>query len=434
MGVSDLLDIIIGTFIVLIVSVALWHFDGNIQRNTAIANLAQETAYDYVTYANALNAYVDSNFNNNITGTVSCSTLQSDNFLSSSFSCSDPLGETISGFISEPWGFPQTWIVAPTSSPNVGILAKYGLNNSLQWKAFTYQVSVDAMKFKDSYKAFSINNGNFVLSESDNSSNLSDYFPSSGTEFSQTMPDISYFDSNSFIVSPNIQKNPSYWVFSVDVNNDYNNSNPASSPSSITYENLGENAVCPLNGYTPQVPSNWSFNINSISSGQYNYGEYIPNQTNYYNKLFYICIPAPNRIINTTSQIFQNIGPITSLDYGSDEMANNGTTFNGSNNSTTIGMAPQVGQVYEITEGMAKYTFFVFLNFYSSGYYSNGTYDNVWGSYGSAGGAFYIGFPSSNNTICIESDSMQPAQEVTPNIYPPCWNAINDLGLTDINL
>ncbi|MCL5423475.1 MAG: hypothetical protein M1385_00120 [Candidatus Marsarchaeota archaeon] len=435
MGITKLLDAIIGLIIVLAVSVMIWHFYSSDLKTNIASNIAQETAYNYDTFASALNSYVQANFNNNIGGTVSCSTLKADNFLSSSFSCVDPIGETLSGYISSPWGFPQTWLVAPTTTPNPAILSKFNINNPLQWKAFTYLVAQDAMNENQNFKGFSIDSdGQFTMPDSDVISNLSNYFPASNVEFSQTMPFIAYYDNNSIIVAPSIEKKPDYWIFDVSVTEDYNNASPSSSPASITYSNLGSTAVCPADGVTPEDnSSDWLFNpANETGYGLPGPGE-IPGQTNYYNFSFYLCIPAAKNIINTSSSIFSNIGPITSLNYGSDEMyIDDNTTFNGANNNIS-GMAPQVGHVYYITEGMAKYTFVVYWSAFSYGYYNNGSYNGVWGPSAQAAAILWIGEPSTND-ISIESDWEQPANGVFPNPAAPIWNAVNDLGLTNINL
>ena len=300
MGLTKLLDIIIGLIIVLAVSITIWHFySGNLKTNVA-DNIAQETAYSYDTFAGALNSYVQANFNNNISGAVSCSALKADNFLSSGFSCTDPIGETLSGYISSPWGFPQTWLVVPTTTPNASVLSKFDINNALQWKSFTYMVAQDAMNENQNVKGFSVNGSNqFTMPDSDAISDLSDYFPSSNVEFPQAMPSIAYYDGSSIAVSPSMQKNPDYWLFNVSVTEDYNSASSGSSPASIAYTNLGSTAVCPVDGLMPVTQAtDWEFNSGNDGVVGALYGrEEIPSQTNYYNFSFYLCVPAAKSIL-----------------------------------------------------------------------------------------------------------------------------------------
>ena len=431
MGISQILGAIVAIMIVIAVGIGVIKFETHATTNQSVIAVAEQTASQYEEFAQALNAYVNANFNNNIMGTVSCATLKTDNYLSSSFSCADPLGETLQGSIAEPWGFPQTWIVYPGSVPNAGILAKYGLSSEEQWKAFTYLVSVDVQNIDNSMSAFSINNNVFTQPQSSVSDNISNYFPVSGTEFDQTIPPIAYNNNYSFFVAPSLEKEPDYWVFGVTVTDTYNTGNPSSSPAAITYSNLGSSALCPSNGLTPSEPTNWEYNIDSPPTGAALNSTTMPGQSIYYTGSTYLCIPSPKSIINITSTPFQNIGPVTSLNYSSDQMEiTDGETYNGDSDSVS-GVSPQAGQVYKITVGMASYTFLVFWTNFSSGYYNSGSYDQVWGQYGSTGAVLWIG---TSNDICVESSSNQPATGVSPYALAPCWNAINDLGLTNINL
>ncbi|MCL4497118.1 MAG: hypothetical protein M1467_03295 [Deltaproteobacteria bacterium] len=432
-GISSLIGAIVAIIVVTAVGIGVINYHDRMLRNQSAVAVAEQTARQYDEFGQALNAYVNSNFNNNIIGQVSCTTLKQDNFLSSSFSCTDTFGEVLEGDISEPWGFPQTWIVYPSTAPNQSTLAKYGLITEAEWKAWTYLVAQDVQGMDNSMSAFSIENGAFMQPQSSVSDELSDYFPSSGTEFSQTAPAPAYNDDYSFFIAPALQKNPDYWVFNVVITENYNTGNPSTSPAQITYTNLGDSAVCPQDGLVPTNPGNWEFTpwipgTIMLNGG----GGIIPGQYNYSNINLFLCIPSPKNIINTSTNIFSNIGPITSLNYAPDQVEiDNGQTYNGAANSIPS-IAPQVGHVYGITVGMAQYTFIAYISLYSSGYYNSGNYQVVWGQYINGGGVLWEGTPVSNT--CVMSSPINPAPEVSPEPPAPCWNAINDLGLTNINL
>ncbi len=432
-GISSLIGAIIAIIIVTAVGIGIINYHDRMLKNQSTIAVAEQTARQYDEFGQALNAYVHSNFNNNIIGQVSCGTLRQDNYLSSSFSCADPFGETLEGDVSEPWGFPQTWIVYPSTAPNQDILVKYGLGTAAEWQAFTYLVAQDVQGMDNTMSAFSVDNGAFTQPQSSVSDELSDYFPASGTEFSQTAPAPAYNAGYSFFIAPALQKTPDYWVFNVVITENYNNGNPSSSPAQITYTNLGDSAVCPQDGLVPTNPGNWEFTpwipgtimLNNGGGGA-------PGQYNYSDINFFLCIPSPKSIINTNSAIFSDIGPVTSLNYASDQVEiDNGQTYNGAANSIS-GIAPQVGRVYNISVGMARYTFIAYISLYSSGYYNNGKYQVVWGQYINGGGVLWEGAPPPST--CVMSDPMNPAPEVSPEPPAPCWNAINDLGLTNINL
>ena len=429
MGISNIIGVIVALLVVVAVGIGVINYHDRVLRNQSTIAVAEQTARQYDEFGQALNAYVNANYNNNIIGDVSCSTLQQDNYLSSSFSCTDPFGETLEGDVSEPWGFPQTWIVYPSTLPDQSTLEKYGLDSGAQWKAFTYLVAQDVQDMDNSMSAFSVNNGVFTQPQSSVSDEISDYFPSSGTEFSQTAPNIEYNDNYSFFISPSLQKTSKYWVFNVSMTEDYNNGNPSTSPAQITYTNLGGSAVCPQDGLVPSEPGNWELTPQTPAAMELNN---IPSQYNYTNLYFYLCIPAPNSIINLNHNIFSNIGPVTSLNYASDQVeVDDDETYNGAANSVS-GIAPQVGMVYDITVGMAQYTFIAYISLYSSGYYNNGNYQLVYGQYIIDSAILWEGAPSPS--LCVMSDTMNPATEVFPEPPAPCWNAINDLGLTNINL
>ena len=435
MGISNLLGAIIAILVVTVVGIGIINYHDRMLRNQSTIAVAEQTARQYDEFAQALDAYAKSNFNNNIIGQVSCGTLQQDNYLSSSFPCTDPFGETLEGDISEPWGFPQTWIVYPFTAPNQGTLAKYNLSNAAEWQAFTYLVAQDVQSMDNTMSAFSIENDAFTQPQSSVQDELSNYFPASGTEFSQTAPAPVYNAGYSFFIAPALQKTPDYWVFNVVITENYNNGNPSNSPAQITYTNLGDSVVCPQNGLLPTDPGNWQFTPQTPGTIMINVGGGVsPGQYNYSDINFYICIPSPKNIINTSSSIFSNIGPVTSLNYAPDQVEiDNGQTYNGAANSIS-GIAPQVGRIYDIAVGMAQYTFIDYISLFSSGYYNTGAYQLIWGQFLNGGGVLWKGAPSSNTCINSVPNGYNPAPEVSPEPSAPCWDAINDLGLTNINL
>ncbi len=428
MGVSQILGAIVAIMIVIAIGIGVIHFETRATINQSVIAVAEQTASQYEEFAQALNSYVNANFNNNIIiGTVSCATLQQDNYLSSSFSCTDPLGETLQGDISEPWGFPQSWIVYPSTAPNVSELEKYGIDTKLQWKAFTYLVAQDIEEENSSMKAFSINNGMFTQLESNVSDNISDYFPNSNVEFTQTEPNISYFNSYSFFASPNLQKNPSYWLFTVSTF-------LASDTANIDYKNLGYSSICPIDGIIPgqlptsddfmlgQIYENFTSNLYSENSSVYNQSNFVGIYNapyNYVSSFSYLCIPAPKNIINNSSSIFTNSNYSGSDNYYSNQIATNGGAYNGSSNSEINEAGnhiPQNYQVYFINIGMSKYIFIAAIGFVEA-YNGPGSDFIIWPYY--EGLDFWYGEPAYNNigiesSIAVNSDGVYPDAPIWP--------------------
>ena len=411
---SDIIGALIAIVISLVVGIGVVHFENRTTINQSQQLLAEKVASQYNEFAEALNAYVNADFNNNIMGIVSCSTLQTDNFLSASFSCTDSLGEKLQGDISEPWGFPQTWVVYPASLPNPSELEKYCIDSELQWKAFTYFVSQYSEDENSSMKAFSINNGAFTQIDSNVPDNIANYFSADSGEFSQIDPSISYYDNYSFFISPNMQKEPSYWLFGVS---SYNAANTAD----IDYQNLGYSSVCPAGGLIPgAVPSSDDFMMgNLVGSYSSSYVNYADPSYAYLSDYNYLCIPAPKSIINNTSTIFTNSNYSGGGNYYGNQMAISGSNYNGSSDTEDTNVAnqiiPQNYQVYYLNVGaLAKYTFIVTEGFYKT---HSSVGSGGWGYY--SGLAFWDGQPNYDNigiesTPYVTSNGLYPAAPIWP--------------------
>jgi hypothetical protein len=192
---------------------------------------------------------------------------------------------------------------------------------------------------------------------------------------------------------------------------------------------LGDSVVCPKDGLVPTEPPT-NFEFTPSIPGAIKMGS-TPSEYNYSSLNFYICIPSPNGIINTSNSIFSDIGPINYLNYAPDqiEIDSSNNTYRGISNSMS-GIGAQVGRVYDINIGIAHYTFIEYMSFFSSGYYNNGNYVNEWPQYISAASVLWEGAPELNACIMVDTSVVN----IVPPLLLPCWNAINDLGLTNINL
>ena len=133
MGISQILGAIVAIMIALVVGIGVVHFYDNSAKNQNIIVIAQRTAdYDNV-FMQALDSYVKANVNS-AGGQVTCANLQTAGYLDKSYDCVDPLGETLTGYVSSPWGFPQTWFMTVAGYPSniTEELDKYGINSTLK--------------------------------------------------------------------------------------------------------------------------------------------------------------------------------------------------------------------------------------------------------------------------------------------------------------
>ncbi len=292
MGISQIMGALVAIIISLVVGMGVVHFYNNSAKNQNIIVLAQRTAdYDNV-FMQALDSYVKANMNST-GGQITCADLQTAGYLDKSYDCTDPLGETLTGYVSSPWGFPQTWFMTVSGYPSniTEELDKYGINTALKWKAFEYQVAQDLTNSQDTGVVINSSN-DFSEPQTTAVSALSDYFPSSSVYSPQTMPSLSTLDGFN-IMDGHFQLNPGYWIIQAQEADTY-------SGAYLDMINLGYSAFCPVsdNGILPvDVPSNdilTSPGIINMQGGASNWG-FMGSIDNTFN----LCIPTVRALVNS---------------------------------------------------------------------------------------------------------------------------------------
>jgi hypothetical protein len=293
MGISQILGAIVAIMIALVVGIGVVHFYDNSAKNQNIIVIAQRTAdYDNV-FMQALDSYVKANVNS-AGGQVTCANLQTAGYLDKSYDCVDPLGETLTGYVSSPWGFPQTWFMTVAGYPSniTEELDKYGINSTLKWKAFEYQVVQDLTNSQDTGVVINSSN-DFSEPQTTAVSALSDYFPSSNVYSPQTMPSLSTLEGFN-IMDGHFQLNPGYWIIQAQEDDTY-------SGAYLNMVNMGYSASCPLsdNGVLPvNVPSDdilTSTGIINLQNGGLIWGF----SGSIYN-IFNFCLPATRTLVNSS--------------------------------------------------------------------------------------------------------------------------------------
>lgn len=363
-----------------------------------ISQLAADTAVTWDQYADALDAYVQSNINDpgGLPETVTCQDLQNGGYLSTSFgngNCTDPTGEQLVGYVASPWGFPQSWMVMAASGPASDILAKYGFSRHLgvapsaasstappspnSWEAFTMQVAKDAVSNEQqgSYTGAVIqmgsdargqampNPGAFMIpaSTAGYNSMLSQYFPTSGVPEPQTVPITYGYNGYAILVAPALQINPGYWLFNGELIT-------GGGTSYIDWTNKGYSSICPSNGITPGTPpGDWTLDCNNSNGGisAPHGGCWWTNATNHINYTnVYACIPASKTVVDST-QDFPDVSSIN-YDYQNYMVSTNGSYFIGVENANQAQQwqAPLGVQVLYISIGSNTYTLMSYIGFY----------------------------------------------------------------------
>lgn len=373
---------------------------------------AQETAAAWNGFAQGLNAYVKQN-TGTITGseTVSCQTLQSAGYYSGS--CADPLGETMEGVVAAPYGFPQSWGVIATSTPNPAILGKFGIGNpsnpveqSLRWHAFLYNVAT--LLQGDNLVAAVYNGGSQTFKEpfGTAASTYADYsLPATPITYGQTF---NGSGPDGLMAFPQLHKQPGYWLWQAQLLDE-------DSEANISFVNYGYSAVCPHGGVTPVswnspwVENNatyfyWGFQGNS-SPGMFVSNLDPANPFNYQQE--FVCIPAPAAMVNNSTSYnpFNSannnaaenvVNPSYSSQYWSGDGQNvqqAGETYVISIGSQTYSLVTYAGMVGGVTPGNGYVGRLLELAFYSGSpsgavnvapnYYGGPQYNNTGGFYAS---------------------------------------------------
>ncbi len=297
---SDIIGALIAIVISLVVGVGVIHFYDNSVKNQNIIVLAQRTAdYDNV-FMQALDSYVKANVNST-GGQITCTNLQTAGYLDKSYDCVDPLGETLTGYVSSPWGFPQTWFMTVGGYPSniTEELDKYGINTALKWKAFEYQVAQDLTNSQDTGVVINSSN-DFSEPQTTAVSALSDYFPSSNVYSPQTMPSLSTLEGFN-IMDGHFQLKPGYWIIQAQEEDTY-------SGAYLDMINMGYSATCPLsdNGILPvNVPSDdilTSPEFIDTAGGSAGWGIFFGSIYNTFN----FCLPATRTLVNS-SYVFPSV-------------------------------------------------------------------------------------------------------------------------------
>ena len=432
MGVNQILGAIVAIMIVIAVGIGVTKFETHATINQNIIYLAQQTAdYDNV-FMQALDSYVKANTNSN-GGQITCADLQSAGYLDSSYTCTDPLGETLTGYISAPWGFPQTWFMTVGSYPsNINnVLNKYGINSILKWKAFEYQVVQDLTNSQDTGAVID-SSDNFSEPQTSSVSQLSDYFPTSNVYAPQTMPSLSTLEGFN-ILDGHFQLNPGYWIIQAQENLTY-------SGAYLDMINMGYSASCPASSYS-LIPTTTPSDDILTTSGSELYGGWESFPGNIYN-VYNFCIPAVRSLVdssyvfpstsNTDTNLSDNNNyPCSQINF---ELSN-GTWENGcsANSSQTAvvylgnpvsgeswlprwagswwyydAFVPDLNAYYTIKIGSVTYILIISMGSFDY----NGDYNSSYGTYLSA--TLWVGALSGNlyiNPLAMWGNTLYPSEE-----------------------
>ncbi len=195
-------------------------------------NVATNTANIWLNFADALDAYAAANPNAAAVsrgGAVTCADLQNAGNLPATFgngTCTDPFGETLVGEISSPYGSPQNIFVVAENAPTAAALQRYGLTRAPNqtesvsapdtFEGFAMSVAKDITTL-DPMKHFGVvvqtatnangqampHAGAFMIPESDSgyASGLSQYFPTTGVTWPQTVPTPAGYDGYAIMIT-----------------------------------------------------------------------------------------------------------------------------------------------------------------------------------------------------------------------------------------
>ncbi len=284
--------------------------------------LAESEALDLVTFNQALDTYVQQNLLDpqNLEAPLTAADLG----LSPAQGI-DALGQTLEGYVSMPWGTPQSWVVLP-STPGSGsvttsaIYAKYGLTTPIEQETWAGLVAKDVAQLSHGVVVgyvLDTDNMAFQDPEADQTqqvmastsaptagptawSQLSHYFPAQAVEDPQTLPALS---TGPFVPMSASELNASvgYWLWALQLYNQWGTGCEQGNQTCQVTESffsLGYSSSCPSNGLTPvsfstpETASDWPYSMATDPSFGVNFST------------VYICIPMPQSTYQTVSDNF----------------------------------------------------------------------------------------------------------------------------------
>jgi len=276
---ENLVAVIVSISLTLLLSVGYFvHQSDNLAEQNRI-QLAMQEAELLVTFNQALDGYVKTNVSNPAAFSnqpISAATLG----LSSTQGV-DVLGETLGGYVASPYNAPQSWFTAPVAAgadqngvSTTAIMAKFGLNDPVSIQAWWGKVAQDVAQLTNGnaqgYVYNSIdatltapNNAQVTMVAPGQSSptsgsaawdQLVNYAPTSGVPNPGVAPVIYAPQQFSEIVSDTLSQLTGYWVWYLQIANQWGTGCPSSGATCTVQESffsLGWAPSCPVGGITP---------------------------------------------------------------------------------------------------------------------------------------------------------------------------------------
>lgn len=392
-------------------------------------SIVQKTADTWSRFADGLNDYVQQNESNiNSSATVSCQTLQSDDYYGGS--CTDPVGQNLEGVISAPYGFPQSWGVIATSQPSSSLLSQYGMGNtlieqSLKWHSFLYNVATVLQG--DNLHAYVYNGGSQTFKQPFGDSNVNSSYanynlPVNPTTYGQSVDGVG---PNGLMAFPQLQKEPGYWLWQAQLMDSDNS-------ASISFVNYGYSSVCPPGGgitpvtwdtsESPWVQNNgsglatylyWGYRSGTtFSTNGFYLSPFDPIMSSAYYQQFFVCVPAPETIVNDNQAYdpFNSVnGSITNAVNPSIPTSPDGNRYwssseywNGDGENDA-----QAGNLYTIHVGNQIYSLVAYAGETGAVYPGSGYVSRVLAL------AFYV----DNTQVNPISPSVSEADQIAPSIF-----------------
>lgn len=356
---DSIIGVIIGVILSALVGVGYYTYEDSQVDNALDKVIALREARSLVSFTEAFNSYVQHN-QSSITGNgggsnenpmiVTAATMD----LPTSEGI-DALGQSLEGVISTPYGSSLSWIVIPVSGGNIPyttpsgsqssatteeMMKKYGLNNPVKSEQFWGEVSADIVKissgqingyvYNDVNQTFVPSLSGSLIQAGQSSPTykvggnhnsvawdlLSNYFPNSGVPYPQTQPQPYSPYQFSIIASSALSKSPGYWVWAINLYNNWGSSGEApggggSSDNQVpfvssSFYSVGFSPGCPIGGITPTVYNGPAYGCESGSSCEGNAQmQQLTTDPTYQQNFMtrYICLPMS---LSTYTQIANN--------------------------------------------------------------------------------------------------------------------------------
>lgn len=289
---ENLVAMLVSLTLALILSVGYYTHQSAALADQNRDQLAMQEAQLLVTFNQALDSYVKANVLS--TTAFTSQPLSAATLGLNAAQGIDVLGQTLGGYVAQPYNSPQSWFTAPTAGGAISgvdttdVIAKYGLNDPVAMQAWWGKVAQDVAQLTTGQEQGYVYNAlNATLTAPNNAQvslvmpgtsspitgsgawdQMSAYMPTSNVPHPAAAPVVYAPQQFSLVVSDTMSQTAGYWVWYLQISNQWapgcSDSNSGANCSvQESFFSIGWAPSCPADGVTPIAfsPNPFDFSV-----------------------------------------------------------------------------------------------------------------------------------------------------------------------------